>query len=561
MARAVLAYEDSDTPIENVNALGNDPFYDYATGRLSFRWFPSDTTTVDLSITRTIEDEGGDISVPSGVVDLDTQSIFGIGAFDAIDSGQGFYPTNDDRIDRDTIELNDKEFTIINARVAWDLDGMTFKSITGWIDSSFDRESDLDGVPSTFGPLPLRRFNDYGGKSVSQEFRLQSTEDSSFDWTVGVFYAKDEIDQINQIQLLPDDEPSGTAVGFINSNRNDFDTESMALFGEGTWSLNDEFDLTVGARYSRDEVFASQIDFNRGPDPVSDEVTFNDFSPKVVLRYIPNDDLTVYGSVSKGYKAGGTDVTGGSRTAGAKYESEDLINAEIGFKTLLADGRVSLSGAVFALQWEDFQVQTNRLEDPTDISSAISTTQNAEEASSEGIEFELVTLLSEGLTWSFNLGYINAQFDDYQDAVLKGETNNLPNVIDVSGQPLPRTPDLTMTTAIDYAFNIGELDAYARAEWSYTDDTVSDIEAVGSLVGETVNGDPFSLPAFPYQIDSYNVVNLSAGVEGEHYSISGFIKNALDEQYYTGTSDNFGAAGIRLRPHFREVGVKFTYKM
>ncbi len=561
MARGVIAYEESDTAIDNVNPLGNDPFYEYTSGRVSFRALPSDTVTLDLSVTVTQEEEGGDISVPSGVVDLDTQSIFGIGAMDAIDSGQGFYPGNDDKIDRDTRELNDKDFTIVNARVTWDLDGMTFKSITGWVDSSFDRESDLDGVPFTFGPLPLRRVNDYEGESVSQEFRLQSTGDSNVDWTVGIFYAKDELDQTNQIQLLPDDQPSGTAFGFINNNINEFDFESKALFGEVTWSLSEVLDLTVGGRYSRDEVDASQVDFNRGPAPLEDSVSFTDFSPKVVLRYIPDDDLTVYGSVSKGYKAGGTDVTGGSRIRGEKYDEEQLINYEVGFKSKLADSRVNLSGAVFALVWEDFQVQTNRLADPTDISSAISTTQNAKEASAQGLEIELLALVSEGLTWSANLGYIDAEFDDYKDAVLKGETNGLPNVIDVSGQALPRTPELTFTTGIDYGFSVGDMEAYVRAEWSYTDESVSDIEAVGSKVGVTVNGDPFVLPKFPYQIDDYSVVNLSAGVESSGFRVSAFVKNALDEDYYTGTSDNFGAAGIRLRPHHREYGIKLTYMM
>lgn len=559
MARAVFAYDESDTPIENVNPMGNDPYYEYSTARVSFRVLPTDAVTLDMSITHTEEDEGGDISVPSGVVDLDTQSIFGIGPHDAIDSGQGFYPKNDDKIDRDTIELNDKEFTIINARVTWDLENMTFKSITGWLDSSFDRESDLDGVPFTFGPLPLRRVNDYQGESFSQEFRLQSAGDSNMDWTVGVFYAKDELEKTNQIQLLPDDSPSGTAVGFINNNEQEFEFEGSALFGEATWHLSNVLDLTLGGRYSRDKVSASEIDFNRGPVPVSDSETFTDFSPRVVLRYIPNDDLTFYGSVSKGYKSGGTDVTGGSRTQGAKYDSEELISYELGFKSKLAGGRVSLSGAVFLLDWEDFQVQTDRLEDPNDISSAISTTQNAKEASAQGVELEMVALLAERLTWSLNLGYIDAEFDDYKNAVLKGETNGLPNIIDVSGETLPRTPELSLSTTLEYGFNIGDLDAYFRAQWSYTDETVSDIEAVGSLVGQTVNGDAFILPKYPYQIDDYQVVNLSAGLEGEQFRVSAFVKNAFEEDYYTGTSDNFGAAGIRIRPHHREFGVKFTY--
>jgi len=279
-----------------------------------------------------------------------------------------------------------------------------------------------------------------------------------------------------------------------------------------------------------------------------------------VLRYIPNDDLTVYASASKGYKAGGVDVSGASRTVGVRYDSEKLYNYEIGFKSVMSDGRIRLSGAIFYLDWNDFQVQSSRLEDPNDISSAISTTQNAEEASAKGFELEFVALLTEGLIWNFNVGYIDAQFDDYDDAVLKGETNGLPNVIDVTGQPLPRSPKWTLNSALEYGFEVGSLDAYVRGEWSFTDQSFSDIEAIGSLVGETVNGDAFNLPTFPYQIPSYHVVNFAAGIESDSFLITAFVKNVFDEKYYTGTADNFGAAGIRLRPQHREFGVKLTYR-
>lgn len=561
MMRAVLAYDESDTPIDNVNPTGNDPFYEYSTARISFRALPTDDVTLDLSITQTEEDEGGDISIPSGILDLDTISIFGFPTPDsAIDTGQGFYPSNDDKIDRDSKELNNKEFTIINARVTWELGDVTFKSITGYLDSSFDRTADLDGISLTIGPLPLRRVNDYEGESFSQEFRLQSAGDSDISWTAGLFYVKDELERKNQIQIMPKTDPNGVPVGFINNNDQEFEFESYAAFGEVAWALSDTLELTVGGRYSRDEVTASEIDFNRGPVPVKDSVEFTDFSPRVVLTYIPSDDLTVYGSVSKGYKAGGTDVTGGSRTQGAKYDSEEVISYELGFKSRLADGRVSLSGAIFMLDWDDFQVQTDRLEDPTDISSAISTTQNAEEASAQGLELELAALLTENLTWTFSVGYIDAEFDDYDNAILKGnDSNGFANEVNVSGKPLPRTPEWSFHTSLEYGFEVAGMDSFVRADVIYVDDTLSDIEAVGSLVGQTNSGAAFNLPSFPYQIDSYEVVNFSAGFEGEQFRVAAFIKNAFEEDYYTGTSDNFGAAGIRLRPHHRELGVKFTY--
>ncbi len=558
MMRGVFAYEESDTAIKNVNPLGNDPFYEYLTGRLAFRVLASDDVTIDFSVTRTEEDEGGDIAIPSGVLDLDTQSIFGLGAFDAIDSGQGFYPDNDNRIDRDTIERNDKSFTILNGRVTWDLPGMTFKSITGYIDSSFDRESDLDGIPFTFGPLPLRRMNDYSGTSWSQEFRLMSAGDGP-NWTIGAIYIDDDLDRINQIQIMPDDAPSGTPVGFINSNDGNFRFKSSALFGEYSWPISDATDLTLGGRWSRDKVTNTFIDFNKGPDAVRGSKTFTDFSPRLVLRHM-TDNTTYYGSVSKGYKAGGVDIQGRTELVVLPFESEDLWSYEVGFKTQLGSGRTNLSGAIFYNDWTDFQVQTTRLADPNDISSGVSATQNAEEASSKGAELELTTLLAEGLLWGVNVGYIDAKFDKYPDAVLRGQTNGMDNVINVSGKPLPRTPEWTFNTYLQHDFDLGGWDSFVRGEFLYVDDQFSDIEAIGSLVGETVFGAPFNLPEFPYHIDSYSLVNLFAGMESDRFRVLAYVKNALDEQYYNGTADNFGAAGIRLRPHFRELGVSFTIK-
>jgi len=318
--------------------------------------------------------------------------------------------------------------------------------------------------------------------------------------------------------------------------------------------------LTAGGRYSQDKIFASHIDLNRGPEPLTGSETFNDFSPRVVLKYQPDGDTTIFGSVSKGYKAGGVDVTGGSRTAPDKFDSEELISYEIGYKGFLLDNKLRLSGALFYLSWEDFQVQSSRLADPNDISSAISTTQNAEKASSRGFEMEAYARLTEQLSVSFNVGYNDAKFDDYANAVLKGEQNGLPNTVDVSGYTLPRTPEWSLSSTVDYTYDInGEWDGFVRLDWSYTGKTVSDIEAVASLVGETVNGDAFNLPTYPYQIPSYQVVNLSAGVQSGNIAIQAFVRNALDKQYYTGTADNFGLAGIRLKPHHREFGIKFTY--
>ena len=45
----------------------------------------------------------------------------------------------------------------------------------------------------------------------------------------------------------------------------------------------------------------------------------------------------------------------------------------------------------------------------------------------------------------------------------------------------------------------------------------------------------------------------------EHWRITGYIQNLNEEEYYTGTQENFGVSGFRLRPHPRVVGGSITY--
>lgn len=571
MVRALVGLDSSDGPVENVNPGGSELGYDYRTGRLSVLALLSESMTLDISATRTEEKEGGDISVPSGVVDLDTQSIFGA-TFVPIDDQLGFYPTNTSQVNRNTPEKNDNSFTIINGRLSWDLDIFSLHLVTGYIDSDNDRVFDQDNVSAD----ALVRFNHYEGSSLSQELRLQSNDSSAINWVAGLFYADDEIEQFNSIQAGSEgsytDPVSGEVIGLlppipagfrINENNRIFKVRSFAVFAEGTIPLDESWSFTLGGRYSQDQIDNFEFDTVSFEDALADvqgKETFNDFSPKLVLRYIPADDLTLYGSISKGYKSGGVDVSSTSVRSPVVFDSENLINYELGFKKEFS-GRSRLSGALFALDWSDMQVQSNYLATPGDISSAVEATQNAEKASSLGAEFEFQTLLRSDLTWSFNLGLQDAQFDDFFDARLKGSTNDNPNVVNVSGQDLPKTPKLTMSSILDYTreFNSGQ-EVFLRAEWIYRSSSLGDIEAVGAEVGMTVSGDTLVIPDFPYKIDSYSVVNLRAGIGNEHTSLNAFVKNVFDQEYYTGTADNFGLAGIRLRPHPIEFGINLVMK-
>ena len=172
--RLVADYNESDGMIENVNPEG-EPNSGYETKdvRVALRAQPSDQATIDFSISHTDETNGFDADTNSGVLDLDTQSIWS--DVDPIDDQLGFYPRNQRKVNHDAPERNDIEYTIANLRFAYQFDGVELRSITGYIDSTMDRQFDQDVVSADV----IRRTNAFEGESYSQELRLQSTGENT----------------------------------------------------------------------------------------------------------------------------------------------------------------------------------------------------------------------------------------------------------------------------------------------------------------------------------------------------------------------------------------------
>ena len=70
-------------------------------------------------------------------------------------------------------------------------------------------------------------------------------------------------------------------------------------------------------------------------------------------------------------------------------------------------------------------------------------------------------------------------------------------------------------------------------------------------------GGPFDWPRddFPFKVPAYEIVNIRAGISGSNWSLTAYVENVFDKNYYTGTQENFGLGGIRIRPHFAVWGL------
>ena len=608
--RGVVYYMESDGFVENACATGasanrcpdsvvNNFIPNGADGsdqeslnfRLHLDWNPGEDTQILASLYYSDDQQDTDENVPSGVLDLDSIDTFGLGN-GALDPGTGFWPRNQNRLSHDLQESTDNKSTvgILNITHAFS-DTTVAKWVTGVIDAELDRvfDNDLAGGADT-----LKRTNSYEGTSWSTELRLEITEEN-YDLVAGLMYAKDEQDQANNVAVSSHPTATVEGVGFLPPfpqglglalNSKEWELESWAVFGDFTWHATDRLDLIVGARYTDDEVTQARQDFGIAPGingdpgedffgsfgnfprpPASGKESFSDVSPRFVVRYQATDDINLYGVISKGYKAGGVSLGNNTNAEGQPafsipFDEETLINYELGLKSELWDNRVRLNASLYYLEWSDLQMESFRFLTPGDLSSNFEQTINVEDAEAWGTEIELLAAITDGLTVTAGMGYIDSEITSNTTAEITGGFN-----VDLKGLELPKAPEFTFSATAEYRFPVGNSEGWFLLEFIHRDGQFADIEAL--TYRQTDGPSPNSGLArdsigtfgdYPFRTPDYDLWNLRAGWDWESWSISGYVQNLTEEDYYTGTQENFGVSGMRLRPHPRTIGGKIAFR-
>lgn len=615
--RGVFYFEDSGGLVDNVCGSGAsaaacpaaatngftangaaDSSHEFFNYRIKTLWDATEQTQVALTLIYAFEDQDHDENVPSGIMDLDTVDSFGIEA--AIDPGTGFWPRNRNKLSHDLAERNQNETRVAILNITHQLnDEWVVKSITGLIKAEQSRRFDNDGVGGLDG---LGRINEYEGASWSSELRFEGSLDS-MDVVVGALISRDEQEQQNNVFVSTGAELGHTSVtgvgilppfqhglGLLKNSKN-HEIRGFALFGDITYHLSDSIDLIAGGRYSRDSVENDLAAFGIGPTccfpgspgwpggpgfdffnsfvnsarplTAADE-DFTDFAPRFGVRYQINPDVSVYGMVSKGYKAGGASVgnntnADGSPAFNVPFDKEQLWNYELGFKSELADQRVRLNGSVFFLNWDDLQFESFRFLTPGDLSTNFEQTVNIDEAEAIGFELEVLAIPTNNLTITASLGWLDTEITKSDRVELTGGFQ-----VNLKGLDLPKAPELTASLTGEYRWTLANNEAWVRLEYIRRDGQYSDIEGLTNKQtrGASPNAGkvrPVGSGEFPYLSPDYDLLNFRAGYDTENFQFIFYVQNLADEEYYTGTQENFGASGIRLRPHPRTVGISVAY--
>ncbi len=248
------------------------------------------------------------------------------------------------------------------------------------------------------------------------------------------------------------------------------DTESWAIYGQGTYELTEDIELTAGLRYTEDDRDAFLFSENQGHTSIDDQVTNEDdwdnVSYLLNVNWFVNEDMNVYATYSTGYNAGGFNARAATLTAWEdQVDEEEVDSFEVGMKADWLDNRLRTNWAVFYNEFDDIQIAQFE----AGSGGASSRLVNAGEATYWGIELDAVAILAEGLIADVTYGYLDADYDEYLARnPATDQEEDISNVTTVG-----RSPEHTLNLGLQYdfaPFSFGALSA--RVDANYTDEFV-----------------------------------------------------------------------------------------
>ncbi|MFA5631860.1 MAG: TonB-dependent receptor [Porticoccaceae bacterium] len=383
-------------------------------------------------------------------------------------------------------------------------------------------------------------------QSISQEFQLVSTADGPLTWIAGLYYFNDDAGFDDPRGLVL----SGVALPTYPATPhtiNMIDTESYAIFGEGTYELTPTTRLTLGARWTRDErKLDGRVDlFMQGEGVIQtipnsslgteNRLSYEEPTYRAILDHDFSDNVFGFVSYSRGFRSGSFAVVDASNPP---FEPETLDAIEIGLKTQWIDRRLTLNLAAFDYSYENMQFVIQR--------GITTVTDNAAESSIRGFEIESSFAATPNLDLFLTASILDTEYDSFPEAARSipvASGGNEVTSADASGNKIMRTADLTLTAGTNYHLPTALGDFDVNLTYYYNDGF-------------------YWHPENRLKEDAYHIVNANITWSRANSPVSLMVygKNLLDEEYsiYTETgpfADQFSPGapltfGVELRAQY-----------
>jgi iron complex outermembrane receptor protein len=377
--------------------------------------------------------------------------------------------------------VNDTSMDGASLTMNWNLgEAWTLKSITAFRESDTETNIDFDTLPQKIADV--KAF--YNDEQTSQEFQLNYDDAGDFRGVMGLYWF--------------DGEAGGQVLNnFFNLSFGDtqgvVETDSIAIYGEGTYDFNDQWSITGGLRYTDEEKSADVL--NRcyrdatyttlalactatNPTPIAadfnDSETFTNVSPKISVDYRWDDNTLIYGLVSQGFKSGGFNIRAQATQfprSRLPFDDEKVTSFEVGAKNSFMDDTVFLNLAYFYNDYKDIQLSvfTSFDSNGDGVNDAFfGDFTNAGAGTVQGIEAEYAIQFNDSFSLQGNLAWLDAEYDEFLTETCTTTTPRTCTVSDISDtQHFTNAPEFSGAISGVHVMDFGGGSLTSRLTYTY----------------------------------------------------------------------------------------------
>ena len=468
--RASFRMQDREGQLRN--AYLNNQFVDYKEsaafrGRVVFK--PSTKLTVDLRGHYLDQDGGSGYFMPGseGFLPLPPPNA-------PLLFGNPTYEIQSNRIGESFVKSWET-----SAKIDYDLGWGTLTSVTSFTDVDSGNDQDLDQtLVEAIDIIVIDK-----SETLAQELRLVSNSDSALRWVAGVSYFTQ--DRFRSLAT--------TFLGFpVPPAAQDLELEDFAAFGNLSYDLTDDLELTLAFRYDEE----TPKDTTQGRSE-----TFSELQPKASLAYNFREGLLGYVTVGKGFRAGGFNNLAPGSNFQPGFNKESLISYEAGLKSSAPGGRVRGALSLFLIDYDD---QQYFLFDQTGTQANI----NVKKSEITGGELEITAVPTDTFQIDFGLGFTSSEIKEYED---------IPGVLvpasEIIGRKVPGAPVWTLNLAMQHTKTLSStLNLVSQLDFEHRDKTYWTLDNLDTQ-------------------SAYDLTNLSFALESERWSTRLYVSNLFDEEY------------------------------
>lgn len=402
-------------------------------------------------------------------------------------------------LSHDTDDFTYSQVRGASVDIRHDLNGVEFQSTTGWTSYRDNGLLDVDGGDHPLLQSEMSTSQD--NHLLSQNLRFSSNTDADLQWIAGVDGYYNRYDSTKLI----------LGMGDIDYGTNQTQ-QGVGIYGQMPWSLNEKFDLRLGARYQIDKTYGVGKGFQDGE---SLSVTDKTLLLSGVATWHLNDQSLVYGSVAQSYYPTGIYVIDQLST----YHKEEGVTAELGFKGRWFDDRLYTSVALYE----------SRSSNPVYTLASPYSVWSVDQQRNRGFEAEVNLRVTPELE-------VGASYSRSDPVITRWDDH--PELEGVRPMQVPLS-QANVNATYRRHFPIGSVTSRI------------DVNHMGSHYGDNAN---------TYKARGYTLADLSVGLERGPHALTIWSKNIFNKQYYSLVSwtNQFEAQAAYGRG--RSVGINYSLK-